>query len=119
MKTIKSRAMILGVAAVALSLSTATTVRAAHPFNLDSEQRAVEKVAPPFPTIPGTRLCVCPDPEHNVPRVGYLNSFTNILGQAGENFRVSIVCAYTEFDAVTQLRVDPANNYCTSFTEIK
>lgn len=109
MKTIKSRAMILGVAAVALSLSTATTVGAAHPFDLDVQQRAVEKVAPPFPTLPGKRLCVCQDTH-----AGYLNSITS---QHGVDVEVAVVCAYTEFDPVTNLPVGAST--CDLFTEIK
>jgi hypothetical protein len=96
---------------VTLVIASASPAFAAAPLTLERHQQVVERVAPPYPTVPGRTLCVCQTAsDANTTHVGYLNSYQN--NEAGD-ITVNMVCAYPVFTPGL------ASNYCSLFEVIK
>jgi hypothetical protein len=97
------------IATLATALpATRAIVDAATP--LDTVQRAIDKIAPPYPTIPGKKLCICQNATY--PFVGYLN--TLVLGSTVTEFE--IVCAYSGYRADGSIGL---TGNCTQFEMVK
>lgn len=95
----------------ALVVALVSPAFAATPLTPERHQDAVEKVAPPFATVPGRTLCVCQGTnDFAQDYVGYLNSFTNTVAGI---MTVNIVCAFPAF--LPGLGV----SYCSTFQVIK
>lgn len=79
----------------ALLVAFASAASAAAPLTLDRHQGNAERVAPPYPTVPGRTLCVCQNVDNaGQTFVGYLNSYQ--VNNAGD-IAVSMVCTYPVF----------------------
>jgi hypothetical protein len=59
-------------------------------------QRKVERVAPPYTTLPGKVLCSCPQTGFLSRAVGYLNS---IVTDHGSSVTVDVWCVYQAFNS--------------------
>src|SRR5262245_6955509 len=85
------KVLITGLAAVS-AVIVADKVDAAAPQN--ELQAKVERIAPPYPTLPAKVLCSCPQ-NGFIPRaVGYLNS---VVSDHGTYKTVDVWCAYSGF----------------------
>lgn len=95
----------------ALIVAFVSPAFAATPLTPERHQDAVERVAPPFPTVPGRTLCVCQTADDYAKTyVGYLNSYT--FNNAGD-LTVNAVCAYPVFAP------GPGTSFCSIFQVIK
>jgi hypothetical protein len=81
------------------------------PLTLEKFQSKAEKIAPPFPTLPGKRLCVCQTVNSTTTTyLGYLNSIQS--NNAGD-VTVNLVCAYPVFTPGL------GTGYCSLFEVVK
>lgn len=96
---------------VALIVAFASPAFAAAPLTLERHEQAVERVAPPYPTVPGRTLCVCQTANNTgTTYVGYLNSYqTNDAG----DITMNMVCVYPVFSPGL------GSNFCSLFEVIK
>ena len=77
--------------------------------------QAVEKVAPPYPTMPGRTLCVCQHADTSGQTyTGYLNSYSLFDGPSGRT-TINVVCVYPFTNIVGA--VD--SSFCSIFQVIK
>jgi hypothetical protein len=99
----------------ALLVAAATPSFAAAPLTLDRHEQSVRRLAPPFATLPGKRLCVCQDADSSGRTfTGYLNSYRVVDGPSGRE-TVNMVCVYPFTNPVGV--VD--SGFCNIFQVIK
>jgi hypothetical protein len=96
-----------------LVVALAPAAFAGAPYTIDRHQDLVEKVAPPYPTVPGKTLCVCQSNSALRTYVGHLNSYRSL---DGGNDSVNIVCTYPYREPAGSLSIGA---YCTEFEVIK
>jgi hypothetical protein len=102
----RSSAVVL---AAGLSV-TAPLAHGASPLTLEQLRSKAEKLAPPYPTLPGKTACVCRTGVAATSYFGYLNSFVNDdLGDQTMN----LLCVYPVFAPGL------AYGTCTAFEVIK
>jgi hypothetical protein len=92
------KALATGLA-ILVAIAVAARAQAATPFTVDELQRRVERIAPPYPTLPGKVPCACPQSGVLSRAVGYLNS---VVTNHGGYRTVDVWCAYHGFGATGQ-----------------
>ena len=92
-------------------VALAAPALAAPALTLESYRSKAEKLAPPFPTVPGKTRCVCQTANSvAATKLGYLNSTTyDDMGDV----TVNLVCAYPVFTPGV------GTAYCLLFAVIK
>jgi hypothetical protein len=90
-----SRLKMLATGLVVLSAVTvADRALAQTTITAEEMRRRVEKVAPPYTTLPGKVLCSCPPNGTLTRTVGYLNS---LVSDHGTYTTVDVWCVYYAF----------------------
>jgi len=82
------------ITGLAILSAVAAGDRVANALTPDELQKQIERVAPPYPTLPAKVPCACPQTGYLSRAVGYLNSFVN------DHFgytTVDVWCAYQGF----------------------
>lgn len=99
------------VSLLASALASVPLAHAADPLTLEKHLGKAQRIAPPFPTVPGKTLCICQNAnDSNRTHLGYLNSITvNIMGDQ----TVNVVCAYPVFTPGL------ATGFCSLFEVVK
>jgi hypothetical protein len=83
--------LIVGLAAVS---AVVFADQAAGAFTVDELREKVERIAPPYTTLPGKVMCACAQTNSLSRAVGYLNSY---VANHGTYTTVDVWCVYEAY----------------------